>query len=160
MTLKILSWNVRGLNGNSRKMVIKNELKIWKCDVISLQETKIENVDGRLVGDVWRRRDVDWVALGARGTAGGILTMWDSDCFEKIDGWVGNFSVTCILRRKDDGLIWTMTGARKDLWLELEYVKSRWNFPWVIAGDFNTVRFQFERTGTLLNRVRMEDFSD
>uniref|UniRef100_A0A2N9G1G0 Reverse transcriptase domain-containing protein n=1 Tax=Fagus sylvatica TaxID=28930 RepID=A0A2N9G1G0_FAGSY len=38
---------------------------------------------------------VDWVALDAINTAGGILLMWDSHVVEKIDAAVGHNSVSC-----------------------------------------------------------------
>ena len=45
MTLKLLSWNVRGLN-NPRKMeVCKNLLKEWRCDIVCLLVSTV-NYDG------------------------------------------------------------------------------------------------------------------
>ena len=36
MNLKILSWNVRGLNDRRKRSIVKNLLLSWKCDVICL----------------------------------------------------------------------------------------------------------------------------
>ena len=36
MNLKILSWNVRGLNDRRKRSIVKNLLRGWKCDVICL----------------------------------------------------------------------------------------------------------------------------
>ena len=36
MNLKILSWNVRGLNDRRKRSTVKNLLHGWKCDVICL----------------------------------------------------------------------------------------------------------------------------
>ena len=36
MNLKILSWNVRGLNDRRKRSIVKNLLRDWKCDVICL----------------------------------------------------------------------------------------------------------------------------
>ena len=38
MNLKIISWNVRGLNDSRKRLIVKNLLREWKCDVICLQE--------------------------------------------------------------------------------------------------------------------------
>ena len=38
MNLKILSWNVRGLSDCRKRLIVKNLLREWKCDVICLQE--------------------------------------------------------------------------------------------------------------------------
>ena len=33
MNLKIISWNVRGLNDSRKRLIVKNLLREWKCDV-------------------------------------------------------------------------------------------------------------------------------
>ena len=65
MNLKILSWNVRGLNDRRKRSIVKNLLHGWKCDVICLQETKLTGMDRQMVGSVWSCPFVDWVALDA-----------------------------------------------------------------------------------------------
>ena len=65
MNLKILSWNVRGLNDRRKRSIVKNLLCDWKCDVICLQETKLTGMDRQMVGNVWSYPFVDWVALDA-----------------------------------------------------------------------------------------------
>ena len=45
MNLKILSWNVKGLNDCRKRLIVKNLLREWKCDVICLQETKLTGMD-------------------------------------------------------------------------------------------------------------------
>ena len=65
MNLKILSWNVRGLNDGRKRLIVKNLLRDWKCDVIFLQETKITGMDRQMVGNLWSCPFVDWVALDA-----------------------------------------------------------------------------------------------
>ena len=52
MNLKILSWNVRGLNDRRKHSIVKNLLHGWKCDVICLQETKLTSMDRQMVGSV------------------------------------------------------------------------------------------------------------
>ena len=42
MKIKMILWNVRGLNDPKKRLVVKNLLREWKCDVVCLQETKIE----------------------------------------------------------------------------------------------------------------------
>ena len=65
MKLKMVSWNVRGLNDFQKRLVVRNLLREWKCDVICLQETKIASIDRQLVCSIWGCLYVDWVALGA-----------------------------------------------------------------------------------------------
>ena len=45
MNLRLLSWNVRGLNNPRKRQVCKNLLKEWNCDVVCFQETKVASID-------------------------------------------------------------------------------------------------------------------
>ena len=94
MNLKIISWNVRGLNDSRKCLIVKNLLREWKCDVICLQETKLTGLDRQTVGNLWSCPFVDWVALDAVQTAGGILLMWDRRVLERKEVLVGSFSVS------------------------------------------------------------------
>lgn len=53
MKLKVLSWNVCGLNDAGKRETLKSLLYKWKADVICLQETKIEDWSNRLALQVW-----------------------------------------------------------------------------------------------------------
>ncbi|WMV33011.1 hypothetical protein MTR67_026396 [Solanum verrucosum] len=55
MRIKILSWNVRGLNDSRKRSTIKSLLMKWKADIVCLQETKIED---------WGTWDGQWVLGG------------------------------------------------------------------------------------------------
>ena len=103
MNLKILSWNVRGLNDCRKRSVVKNLLREWKCDVICLQETKLSGLDRQMVGSLWSCPFVDWVALVAVQTAGGVLMMWDRRVLERLDFLLGSFSVSIMWKGVGDG---------------------------------------------------------
>ena len=45
MKLKMVSWNVRGLKDLQKRLVVKNLLQEWNCDVVCLQETKLAGMD-------------------------------------------------------------------------------------------------------------------
>ena len=76
MSLWLLSWNVRGLNNPQKREVCKNLLKEWKCDIVCFQETKLSSLDFPVVRSLWGTF-LDWVALDAVNTAGGVLLVWD-----------------------------------------------------------------------------------
>ena len=42
MNLKLLSWNVRGLNVLEKRLQIRNLLRTWRADIVCLLETKLE----------------------------------------------------------------------------------------------------------------------
>ena len=41
---RMLSWNVRGISVLRKRDVLKGFLRDWKCDLIFLQEIKLEEV--------------------------------------------------------------------------------------------------------------------
>jgi exonuclease III len=68
MNLNIISWNVRGLNEADKRLHIRNLLKLWKADIICLQETKLELVTRHIVRSLWSCHYVDWLFLGSVGS--------------------------------------------------------------------------------------------
>ena len=69
--MKLKLWNVRGLNDPKKREVVKNWLHEWKCDVVCLQETKLDQVDWRLIRSLWGKRFIGWEVLNAMNTSGG-----------------------------------------------------------------------------------------
>jgi exonuclease III len=52
MKLKLVSWNVRGLNDPKKRGILRNWLRKWKVDVVCLQETKLDTVDWRIIQSI------------------------------------------------------------------------------------------------------------
>ena len=44
---------LRGLNDSQKRLVVRNLLCEWKCDVVCLQETKHAGIDRQLVCSIW-----------------------------------------------------------------------------------------------------------
>jgi hypothetical protein len=148
-------------------MKIKSLLRKWKADVVCFQETKVQVVTRELVQSLWGCAQVDWCSLGAQGASGCILIMWDRRVAERVDEWVGCFTIACSFRSICDGFNWAFAGVygpnrdndRLMLWEELSSLMDRWEVPWCIGGDFNAVRFLSERRGSIRYASSMEDFS-
>ena len=60
MNLRIISWNVRGLNDNEKRLRVRNIIKTWKANIVCLQkanivclqETKLELITRRVIHSV------------------------------------------------------------------------------------------------------------
>ena len=71
MSLRLLSWNARGLNNPKKREVCKNLLKEWKYDIVCFQETKLSSLNSSVVRSLWGSPFLNWVALDAVNTPRG-----------------------------------------------------------------------------------------
>ncbi|RVW45741.1 hypothetical protein CK203_094977 [Vitis vinifera] len=153
-SMKIISWNVRGLGSSNKRRVIKDFLRLENPDVVMIQETKKEKCDKRLVGSVWTIRNKDWVILPACGASGGILFIWDSKKLYKEEVVLGSFSISVKFALEGCGPLWISAvygpnslSLRKDFWVELYDIYGL-TFPlWCVGGDFNVIRRSSEKLG-------------
>ena len=102
MNLKILFWNIKGLNEKKMRLHICNLLRTWRTDIICLQETKLEWITRRLDRSIWSCPYIDWLYMGSKGASGGILLMWNQRVVEKVEEAVGHFLVSCRFKNVGD----------------------------------------------------------
>ena len=95
MNLKIIFWNVRGLNDRDKRLRVCNMVRRWGPDVICLRETKMELITRAMIRSLWRGQHVDWSYLGSCGASGRVLLMWDTRVVNKVEEVVGRFLVSC-----------------------------------------------------------------
>ena len=75
---------------------------------------------------------MDWVALEADRTAGGVLIVWDKRVLEKMEAMVGTFSVLVKWLGVVDDFIWACSGVygpndnneRGHMWDELVGIRQ------------------------------------
>ena len=153
MKLKILSWNVRGVNDRNKRKLIKALIRSQNVDLVCLQETKMTEMSLGVVRSLGVGRFLEWGALDARGAAGGVVVFWDNRVLELMGLEVGLFSISCRFKNVEDGFRWTFSGVygptlkryREEFWEELGAIRGLWTDPWCIGGDFNMIRFPNER---------------
>ena len=75
MNLKILSWTVHGLNDKDKRMQVKNALKVWRENIVYLQETKLEVISRAVIRSLWGSPFVDLDFLVVEGASGGVLAL-------------------------------------------------------------------------------------
>ncbi|GMQ05984.1 hypothetical protein CsSME_00050757 [Camellia sinensis var. sinensis] len=142
MRLKLLIWNVRGLNDKGKRAVVRSLLKSARADVMCLQETKMECVGVDVVRDIWGGWHVDWAFQPAIGAAGGVLMCWDNRVFSYLvcsDVWMMTFF----------GYLRRCMGWSGD--------RSGWFFE--RSGDFNVVQSLEKKTGVRRVTGPMKAFS-
>ncbi|RVW24957.1 Transposon TX1 uncharacterized 149 kDa protein [Vitis vinifera] len=127
----------------------------------------MKEMSDRIVRSLGIGRNLGWVSLDTRGSAGGVLVMWDKNVLEGLEAEVGSFSISCRFKNCEEGFVWVFSGLygpcngkeRREMWEELAAVKGLWGDPWCIAGDFNAVRFPIEKSNGRQMSTMMRDFS-
>ena len=109
MKVKILSWNVRGVNDSEKRKVIRNFIRTQRVDLVCLQETKIQGMNKDSVHSIGVGKFLEWKALDAEGTAGGILLFWDKRRLSLVESESGSFSLSCVFRMVEDDFQWMFT---------------------------------------------------
>ena len=167
MRIKILRWNVCGLNDSEKRKLIKGVVRNQKPDLVCLLETKVKEMSQQLVNSVGIGRFLNWASVDARGTAGGLLLLWDNRVLENLEVERGGYSISIRFRNCADGFSWIFSGVygpvisseKEDFWEELSAIRGLWGDPWCLGGDFNAVRFPEERRNSLRLTTEMRRFS-
>ena len=99
MKIKILSWNVWGVNDKNKRSSIKALIRAQKVDLVCLQETNMSQMSLGVVRSLGVGRFLDWGVLNARGATGGVLVFWDKRVLELVGMEVGLFSISCWFKK-------------------------------------------------------------
>ena len=102
-SMKILSWNVRGLGSKAKRKRVKETISKATPDVVLLQETKLEILDDMVVRDIWESRFKGWECLPFVGALGGVLVIWDTRFAMKAYSIHEIFSMSVLLDIKGRG---------------------------------------------------------
>ena len=78
--MQITSWNCRGLGNPSKSDAVKDLLKMDSSDLLLLQETNIDE-DSLLLLRTSKWKLNSSKAVSARGTSGGLTTLWSEEKF-------------------------------------------------------------------------------
>ncbi|GJY33891.1 RNA-directed DNA polymerase, eukaryota [Tanacetum coccineum] len=76
--------DIRGLGTNDKVDWIRELCYKEKPDVVGIQETKLRKIDFKTINKLWGSDEVDFIKLDVVGRSGGILTMWDTRVFNKV----------------------------------------------------------------------------
>nr|GEW32689.1 RNA-directed DNA polymerase, eukaryota [Tanacetum cinerariifolium] len=135
--------------------------------IIALQETKMENISHMDVKFMWRNSNYHFVSSHSAGNSGGILCVWEDSMFKKDSVLVSNNFIALFgtwLPNNTKVLIVTIYAPqsrilKRSLWEYISLMISRWHGESIVLGDFNEVRTEKERFGSLFNRASARDFN-
>ncbi|XP_026442407.1 uncharacterized protein LOC113341915 [Papaver somniferum] len=160
----------RGLNDLRRRDIVKQKIKDWKPYIILLQETKIQQCNDLIVWKCWSKKSVQWLDSPSQGSSGGNLCLWDSDKIEVLDSLIVPYSISLHCENVENSFECIFTGVYascasnsdevKLFWRDIKEVRCFWDYPWVIGGDFNEIRYTHERSSGGEVTARMRRFNN
>lgn len=83
--MKILCWNIRGLNSGGRKIQLGVLMAKHQVDVVCLQETIKQNFTARELASIARGQDMSWEWISPEGRFGGLLIGANNESLEVTD---------------------------------------------------------------------------
>lgn len=165
---KLLSWNVRGLGSDEKCLVVKNTIKNSRCDVCVLQETKSNIISLpyvlRFLPSFF---DYDVAFNLAQNSSGGMIIAWKR-AFKLVAQWSTRHTITVRLQQTATGSFFTITNAygptvdslKEGFITELSLAASLADSNWLLAGDFNLVRWLTDCSSCCSSFRLMELFNE
>jgi len=153
--MKIISWNIRGLNECSKQKMLRELILAEKPDVVLLQETKSTSEDiDRLLPYCWRQGRAS--SIDAIGMAGGLAILWNTNVVLMEDLHATRWAITAAYRligSNKPGYITNVYGPamprdKQDFLRSLSYLASLTQHnKCIVGGDFNIIRSLKEKRG-------------
>lgn len=164
--LKIMNWNVRGLNCPARRETVLQMLQAVQPSIVCLQETKLEVIDSLLGTEFLGPALSSFDYIPAQGVRGGVLIAWNDALVEATNPEMHGYclSIEMKLRLSNTSFLLTSvygpsTDSDKHLFLsELAAIKPPARTPWLCLGDFNLIYAAHDKNNRNLNRRLMGQF--
>jgi exonuclease III len=150
---KIITWNVRGINSQWKWSPVRNKVTESQCDIVCLQETKKEVIDGSFLKNICPSTLDCFDYLPSNGASGGILMIWKSSMFTATRVSSNDFSITLEFCSEFNRSKWKLiciyapcTPEGKTLFLDwFKNMQIENEEDYLVLGDFNLIRTEEDR---------------
>lgn len=162
-----MSWNVRGLNNIVRQEDVRQIVQQQKPMVVCLQETKMAQIDARIVGNtLGQDYTANFCYLPADGTHGGILLACRNSFIQINNAHLTTHTISVTVTDSRTSIQWTLTGVygpqqefdKRAFLTELRELKNIVKPAWLVVGDFNMIYQDQDKSNGRLNRRMMSRF--
>lgn len=156
--MKVLNWNIRGMNSCRKRKALNDIITSHQIDIIAIQETKKSDFSSRILSSISSKLDI-WHFLPSQGSSGGILFGGDSNKVRIVSISLHTFCMDVHVENKLDSVIWQLTivygpvkrKLKSLFWAELDLVRQGQSLPWILCGDFNALRSIKDKSGSHLD---------
>ncbi|GJR65771.1 RNA-directed DNA polymerase, eukaryota [Tanacetum coccineum] len=140
----------QGLTHKAKKDWVKELCVSNKVNFLTLQETKMESIELFDIKRCWGNFAFDYVHSASVGNSGGILCVWDSNSFMKLNATVSDYFVMVRGTWVTNGKMLLIISVyapqelteKKLLWDYLRHVIANWKGEVIVMGDFNECGFR------------------
>ncbi|XP_071699421.1 uncharacterized protein [Rutidosis leptorrhynchoides] len=165
--MNILSLNIRGFGEGGKIRRFKKLRRDYNPVIVHLQETKCGNSSESWLENLWGSPDFKFIQKDAIGSAGGMITIWDTRVFDIVEATEGEYylAIRGYWKGKSEEMAFVNiygphTNNKKTImWDNLDRLVKSCNMPWVLCGDFNEVRCEDERFNCIFNKARADKFN-
>ena len=151
--MKIISWNIRGLNNPHKHDILKNMIRDNRPDIFLIQETKMlkDKVEHL---SIFKEGNIFW--SDSDGASGGLAVFWINKWIQGELIYQSRNMMNVRFVNSKDNFSWVLTNVyapntkwgRKALWEEISNQRKIFaKDKWLVIGDFNTPLKESERRG-------------
>ncbi|GJW40621.1 cytochrome P450 [Tanacetum coccineum] len=166
--MNILSLNIRGVGEAHKRSWVKRVCLEQKVNFLGIQETMTGKLCNFDIQSMWHNSCFDFVYKKSEGKSGGIVAIWDTNFFSlstrlEGDGYLAllgnwkNIREVCLLI-----IVYAPQDQRKKkkLWLDVTRIVVNHDSLSIVLGDFNEVRNESERKGTIFDPRGASSFNN
>ena len=142
--MKVISWNIRGLNGDHKQELVRNMIRDQRPNFLMIQETKMKK---DLVKRISFSKKFCCEASDSDGASGGVLTLYNSRAFKLTTLFKSSNAILCEVHHIQSNDSWLILNLyapntkkeRNSFWTKLLDILSKCNVKkGIIMGDFNS----------------------
>jgi exonuclease III len=153
--MKIITWNIRGLNGRSKQRILRDCIRVENPDILLLQETKCVGTEAETIFQcIWR--GCEFIHTDSTGASGGLAILWNPNNitlrrpFSTIGTLTAHFEITGSTQEGDITNVYgPQSQQEKDKLMKwITHIKTLLSMPnWILGGDFNMILSLEEKKG-------------
>ena len=121
--MKILFWNVRGLNSGGRRRQLGDLMAKHQVDVVCLQETIKQNFTVRELAGLARGQEMSWNWVPPEGRSGGLPLGTNTDILDVVQYNHGRYhQCSSVLKNRGSGFSWGIINVYGPVQLDLNLI--------------------------------------